>query len=48
MDVEIPLKEGYTFVEWQLNGEKYSLDSLVETDIILKAIYKENEQETLE
>lgn len=48
MDVEIPLKEGYTFVEWQLNGEKYSLDSMVETDITLKAIYKENEPETSE
>lgn len=32
-----PKKEGYVFVEWQLNGEKYDFDSIVSDDIILTA-----------
>ena len=32
-------KEGYTFVEWQLNGTKYDFDTPVTSDITLKAIW---------
>ena len=34
-----PEKEGYTFKEWQLNNETFSIDTVIENDIILKAIY---------
>jgi len=37
-----PVKEGYTFVEWQLNGKAYNFNSKVTSDITLKAIWKEN------
>lgn len=47
-NVETPEKEGYTFVEWQLNGEKFDFDTLVEENITLKAIYKEKETEQTE
>jgi hypothetical protein len=40
---ETPEKEGYTFVEWQLNGEKFDFDTLIEESITLTAIYKEIE-----
>lgn len=40
--VQTPIKEGYTFIEWQLNGEKFDLDTKIENDITIKAIYKEN------
>lgn len=36
-----PTKEGYNFIEWQLNGIKYDFDSVVNQDITLKAIWKE-------
>lgn len=48
ISVETPVKEGYTFVEWQLNGETYNLDTPVEENITIKAIYKQNEIETKE
>ncbi len=32
-----PVKDGYLFVEWQLNGEKYDFNSKVNSDIILSA-----------
>ena len=35
-----PTKKGYTFVEWQLNGKKYSFSSKVTEDITLKAKWK--------
>lgn len=41
--VEPPIKEGYTFIEWQLNGEPFDFETLIDTNITLKAIYKENE-----
>lgn len=46
--VETPIKEGYTFIEWRLNGEKYSLDTPVEENITIKAIYKQDETEIIE
>ena len=38
---EPPTKDGYTFVEWQLEGNKYDFDSGINKDIVLKAIWKE-------
>ena len=38
---ETPTKDGYTFIEWQLDGNKYDFDSVIKKDIILKAIWKE-------
>ena len=35
-----PKKEGYTFVEWQLNGKKYNFNSKVIKDIKLIAIWE--------
>ena len=36
----IPEKEGYKFVNWQLNEETFTIDSKIENDITLKAIYE--------
>ncbi len=38
-----PTKEGYTFVEWQLNGVKYDFESVVESDIELFAKWEQTE-----
>ncbi len=38
-----PKKEGYSFVEWQLDGSKYDFNKTVTKDITLKAIWKMNE-----
>ena len=38
--VETPLKEGYTFVNWELNDEEFDLETPVEENITIKAIYK--------
>ena len=38
-----PKKNGYIFVEWQLNGKKYDFNSLVSNDITLKAVWKKEE-----
>lgn len=40
----IPTKEGYTFVEWQLDGKKYNFEDGVTKDIILKAKWEEKQQ----
>lgn len=37
-----PTKEGYTFIEWQLNGKTYDFDTPVEEDITLKAKWKKD------
>lgn len=37
-----PTKEGYTFVEWQLNGNTYDFTKPVTSNITLKAKYEEN------
>ena len=34
-----PVKEGYTFVEWRLNGTPYDFNKPVNADITLKAFY---------
>ena len=35
-----PIKEGYDFVEWQLNGKKFSFNTKITKDITLKANWK--------
>lgn len=37
-----PTKEGYTFKEWQLNGNLYDFDTLVTDSITLTAVYTIN------
>lgn len=37
-----PTKEGYTFIEWQLNNEAYDFSSLVYEELILTAFFEEN------
>ena len=37
-----PTREGYTFVEWQLNNKKYDFNSEVTGDITLKAVWNQN------
>lgn len=34
-----PVKSGYKFVEWQLNGKKYDFTTKVTSDITLKAVW---------
>ena len=36
-----PTKNGYEFVEWQLNGTKYDFESEIKSDITLVAVWKE-------
>lgn len=38
-----PVKKGYKFIEWQLDGKKYEFDSLVDSDIILSAKWVKEE-----
>lgn len=35
-----PIKEGYKFVEWRLNGEKYDFNSEITKDIELRAVWE--------
>lgn len=42
-----PTKEGYIFVEWQLNGKKYDFDSKVTSDINLTAKWVKEEYITI-
>ena len=42
----IPIKEGYTFIEWQYKGVKYDFDLGVNFDLELKAVYEKNKLET--
>ena len=37
-----PIKEGYEFVEWRLDGKKYDFSSKVVSDITLKAYYEKS------
>lgn len=40
-ELPIPIKEGYEFIEWQLDGISFDKDTTLEENIILKATYKE-------
>ena len=40
----IPVKSGYVFQEWQLNGEKYDFATPVTGDVNLKAVYLKYEE----
>lgn len=42
-----PQKEGYVFVEWQLDGETYDFDESVETDTVLTAKWIKEEYVTI-
>lgn len=42
---EVPTKEGYNFIEWQLNGVKYDFNSPVTANIELVAVYEKIEAE---
>lgn len=39
----VPTKEGYKFVEWQLNGKKFDFNTKITSDITLKALWQEQE-----
>ena len=41
---ENPVKNGYEFVEWQLNGKTYQFDTPVTSNLTLKAIWLENKK----
>lgn len=38
-----PVKDGYKFIEWQLDGKTYDFDLLVDSDIILSAKWLKDE-----
>lgn len=42
-----PTKEGYIFVEWQLDGKKYDFDTAIDKDIILTAKWMREEYITI-
>lgn len=39
---QTPTREGYTFVEWQVNGKTFDFGTLLYEDITIVAIWKEN------
>ena len=39
----IPVKEGYTFKYWTINGEKFDINMKITIDIVLIALYEEKE-----
>lgn len=43
-----PKKDGYTFVEWQLDNKKYDFSKAVYKDIVLIAVWKENKKDSQE
>ena len=40
---EDPIKEGYTFIGWEVDGKPYDFNTTVNSDIKLDAIWKKNE-----
>jgi len=42
-----PTREGYTFKEWQLNGNTYDFNTPVTENITLTAVWEETENDTL-
>ena len=38
-----PIKDGYKFIEWQLNAKKYDFETLVNDNIVLKAKWEKAE-----
>ena len=47
VEPKLPVKDGYVFIEWQLNGEKYDFDTEVDEDIILTAKWIKEEYVTV-
>lgn len=44
-NVGIPKKDGYKFIEWQVDGKKYDENTLVTSDITLKAKWEKVDKE---
>lgn len=44
---ENPIKEGYKFLKWTLDGEEFNFDTKIDKDITLKAIWTETEYVTI-
>ena len=44
---ENPIKEGYKFLKWTLDGEEFNFDTKIDKDITLKAIWEEIEYITI-
>ena len=40
-ELPTPVKDGYEFVEWQLDNQSFNIDTEIDKNITLKAIYKE-------
>jgi len=40
-----PVKVGYIFKEWQLNNQPFDIDTKIENNIVLKAIYEKESRE---
>ena len=43
-----PTKEGYTFVEWQLNGKKFDFNKEITSNLTLTALWQENIEVTFD
>lgn len=43
-NLPIPTKEGYKFIEWQIDNNKLEEDMIIEKDITIKAIYEKTEE----
>lgn len=37
----VPTKDGFVFVEWQLDGEKFNFATPITSDLLLKAVWRE-------
>lgn len=37
-----PIKDGYTFIEWRLDGKKYNFSNIINNDITLVAIWEKD------
>lgn len=44
---DMPVREGYKFLKWTLNGREFSFDTVIEEDIILKAEWAKVEYVTI-
>lgn len=40
-----PQKEGYSFIEWQLDGKRFDFNTAINKDITLVAIFEKNKEE---
>ncbi|MDE5889209.1 MAG: InlB B-repeat-containing protein [Bacilli bacterium] len=40
-----PIKDGYTFTGWQVNGEDYNFNNPVTSDLVIVAVWEQNQEE---